>query len=74
MNVDLPEPDGPIIATNSPAAIWTLTLFSAGGVSGAAVSYCLPRFSTRMMGVLITSSGSGTGFDCLDFWADRAHA
>ncbi len=25
MNVDLPEPDGPVTATNSPASIWSDT-------------------------------------------------
>ena len=28
--VDLPEPDGPMIATNSPRLIWRLTDTSAG--------------------------------------------
>ena len=38
MNVDLPEPDGPMRKTNSPLSILTLTLSSAGR---ADVLYCL---------------------------------
>src|SRR5512139_2725664 len=48
MNVDLPEPDGPITATNSPWSMARDTDCRAGGVPGADVSYCLPRFSTSM--------------------------
>ncbi len=48
MKVDLPDPEGPITATNSPCSMASETDCRAGGVPGAAVSYCFPRFSTSM--------------------------
>jgi hypothetical protein len=42
MNVDLPEPDGPIRKTNSPLSIFTLTLSSAGRADDL---YCLVTWS-----------------------------
>src|SRR5271170_7791070 len=42
MNVDLPEPDGPIRKTNSPLSILTLTSSSAGRADDL---YCLLTWS-----------------------------
>ena len=55
MNVDLPEPDGPMRKTNSPLSILTETLSSAGRADDL---YCLDTWSR----VIITArqcSGDG---------------
>src|SRR6185436_19600473 len=55
MNVDLPEPDGPIRKTNSPLSILTETLSSAGRADDL---YCLDTWS-RVIITARQSSGDG---------------
>src|SRR3954469_23229824 len=59
MNVDLPEPDGPMRKTNSPLSILTDTLSSAGRADDL---YCLDTWSRVIIGYLRRgSTGFGKG-------------
>src|ERR1700709_1257698 len=65
MNVDLPEPDGPMRKTNSPLSILRLTLSSAGR---ADCLYCLVTLSRLIItarqcsgGAQRLSDATGTG-------------
>ncbi len=49
MNVDLPDPDGPMTPRIRPRSMARLTSFSTG-TAPASVSYCLYRCSVRMSG------------------------
>src|ERR1035437_9853698 len=57
IRVDLPEPDGPIIATNSPSLIVKLTPLRASNGSLSALYTFLIFLISIITQILITSSG-----------------
>src|SRR3954447_24933780 len=70
MNVDLPDPDGPMIATNSPSWISRETPRSAWTITSPIV-YRLCRSATLMIAVESPLVGGAVRLSMVDFPTDR---
>src|SRR5438874_6360529 len=72
MKVDLPEPDGPMIATNSPSSISSETPRRAWTITSPIV-YRLCRSTTLMIAELSPLVGARVRFNMRDLLTGRRH-